>query len=457
MPLLMKDTLKKLTLFTAVNFVIANMVGTGVFTSLGFQLFDIKDTAAIMILWAIGGLMALFGSFAYGELGAAMPRSGGEYNFLSRIYHPSVGFLAGWISATIGFAAPVAAACIAFGTYYNMAVAELTNSYNIDWMQASPVVAGLVVLVIVTLVHSRDVKTGGSFQNVFTILKLAFIVMFIFAGFFFMPETQPVSLHISNNTWSDMMNPAFAVSLVFVSYAYSGWNASAYFVNDLKNPVRQLPRSLLIGSAVVTVLYVLLNYVFLLSTPVDKLVGNPEIGLISAMYIFGNSLGVFMGLFISLLLISSISSMVFAGPRVTMVMGEDFKLLGFLGRKNKFGVPYVALITQFVISFVLILTSSFDSLITYTGFVLNIFTFLTVLGVFVHRHRFPDAPRPVRTWGYPVTPVIFMLFNIWIAWFVIDSRPVESLYGLGTIAIGAILYFFSKESNKKKTNNTENI
>ncbi|MPL92742.1 Serine/threonine exchanger SteT [bioreactor metagenome] len=447
----MNKTLKKLTLFTAINFVIANMVGTGVFTSLGFQLFDIKNPAAILILWAIGGVMALFGSFAYGELGAAMPRSGGEYNFLSRIYHPSMGFLAGWISATIGFAAPVAAACIAFGTYYNLAVAELIKSYSIEWMQATPMIAGLVILVLITLVHSNSIKTGGSFQNVFTILKLSFIVVFIGAGLFFLPETQPLSFAISSDTGTDILNPAFAVALVFVSYAYSGWNASAYFVNDLKNPVKQLPRSLIIGSLVVMVLYILLNFVFLISTPVNEMVGNPEIGLISAMYIFGEKLGVFMGLFISLLLISSISSMIFAGPRVTMVMGEDFRLLKFLSRKNKNGVPYIALITQFVISFVLIITSTFESLITYTGFVLNLFTFFAVLGVFVHRRKFPDAERPVKTWGYPVTPIIFLIFNLWITVFVIYSRPLESLLGLGTIAVGAILYFFSQKSNKPQT------
>jgi len=446
----MNQNLKKLTLFTAVNFVIANMVGTGVFTSLGFQLLDIKNPAAILILWAIGGLMALFGSFVYGELGAAMPRSGGEYNFLSRIYHPSMGFLAGWVSATIGFAAPVAAACIAFGTYYNMAIEVLSPQYAVEWLQTTPVIAGLIVLVLVTLIHSTSVKTGGNFQNVFTILKLTFIVIFIGAGLFFMPETQPISFAISANTGNDIINPAFAVALVFVSYAYSGWNASAYFVNDLKNPVKQLPKSLLIGSLVVTVLYILLNLVFLISTPVAEMAGNPEIGIIAAMYIFGSKLGVFMGLFISLLLISSISSMIFAGPRVTMVMGEDFKLLNFLGRKNKNGIPYIALMTQFVISFILIVTSSFESLITYTGFVLNLFTFFAVLGVFVHRKKFPDAARPVKTWGYPVTPVIFLIFNLWITVFVIYSRPLESLLGLATIAVGGVLYFFSQQSNKPK-------
>jgi len=444
-----KSTIKKLTLFTAINFVIANMVGTGVFTSLGFQLPGIQNVPAILILWIIGGIMALFGAMAYGELGASMPRSGGEYNFLSRIYHPSIGFLAGWISATIGFAAPVAAASIAFGKYYNQAIIELVKDYNIDFLISTQTIVAIIVLTVVTLIHSFSLKTGGRFQNIFTVLKISFILVFIVAGLFFMPETQNLNLAVNADTFSNIVNPAFAVSLVFVSYAYSGWNASAYFVNDLKNPVKQLPKSLLFGSIIVALLYVLLNFVFLLSTPIEEMIGKEEIGLISAMYIFGKKLGLFMGLFISLLLVSSISSMVFAGPRVTAMMGEDFSLLSFLGKKNKNGIPYIALYSQYILSFIFILVLPFDALIRYTGFVLNIFTFLTVLGVFISRKRFPDLERPVKTWGYPVTPIVFLIFSLWISVFMIYSYPGESLIGLGTIAIGAVLYIFSQQSNNK--------
>lgn len=432
------STLKKLTLFTAINFVIANMVGTGVFTSLGFQLFDITNIAAILMLWVVGGIMALLGALAYGELGAAMPRSGGEYNFLSRIYHPSVGFLGGWVSSTIGFAAPVALASMAFGVYFNQVVPALT-----------PMVTALIILALITAVHSWDIKSGGNFQNIFTVGKIAFVIVFIIAGLFFAPEVQDISLKISSGTWTDVFKPAFFVSLVYVSYAYSGWNASAYFVNDLKNPVKQLPKSLLLGTIIVTALYVLLNFVFLLAAPIPEMTGQLEVGFIAANHIFGINVGQMMSIAISLLLVSSISSMVFAGPRVTQVMGEDFKLLGFLAKKTKRNIPLTAVFVQFAISFILIVTASFDQLLTYTGFVLNIFTFLTVMGVYVHRIKFKDAARPVKTWGYPVTPFIFMAFNLAIGVFLVMERPVESLIGAGTIAIGAILYFFSKQSNKK--------
>ena len=199
------STLKKLTLFTAVNFVIANMVGTGVFTSLGFQLADLSNIAAILMLWVIGGILALFGAMAYGELGAAMPRSGGEYNFLSRIYHPSVGFLGGWVSATIGFAAPVALASMAFGEYFNRVLPEV-----------SPMLSAIIILSIITAVHSWDIKSGGQFQNIFTVAKIAFVILFIVAGLFFAPETQNISLSIDSGTWVDVFTPAFFVLLIYV-------------------------------------------------------------------------------------------------------------------------------------------------------------------------------------------------------------------------------------------------
>ena len=192
-----------------------------------------------------------------------------------------------------------------------------------------------------------------------------------------------------------------------------------------------------------------LNFVFLISTPMAEFEGNPEIGLISAIYIFGEKLGVLMGIFIALLLISSISSMVFAGPRVSMSMGEDFKLINVLAKKNKNGIPWVAMLVQFLISLILIITSTFESLITYTGFVLNIFTFFTVFGLFIHRKRNPNSKSVAKTWGYPVTPIIFLIFNLWITIFVIYSRPKESLLGFVTLLIGAIFYYFCNKSNKK--------
>jgi basic amino acid/polyamine antiporter, APA family len=430
---------KKLNLYTTIAFVIANMIGTGVFTSLGYQLTGISNFIAILVLWAIGGVIALCGSLVYSELGAAMPRSGGEYHYLSKIYHPYVGFLSGWVSITVGFAAPVAAACMALGSYTSGVFPVIPSQF-----------IAVVVLILITLVHSYDIKFGGNFQNIFTLFKLVLIVVFIICGFVLTPKMQDLAPHIKSFSFKDLLNPSVAVSLVFVTYAFSGWNASAYIASEIKEPQRTIPKSLFISTLIVTVLYFLLNYSFLSTTPASEMVGKKEVGLISAIHIFGTVGGNIMGLLISFLLISTISSMIFVGPRVSQVMGEDLKLLNFLSKKsNKHHTPMNAIFLQSAISLVLILTSSFDSVITYAGFTLSFFTFLTVLGVFVHRYKYKDAERPYKTFGYPFVPILFLLIILWVLVFTYISKPFESNLGVITVLSGTIIYYWNYKYEKK--------
>jgi basic amino acid/polyamine antiporter, APA family len=424
---------KPIGLYTATSLVIANMVGTGVFTSLGFQVLGIHSVFALLLLWIIGGIAATCGALAYGELGAAMPRSGGEYHYLSRIFHPALGFLSGWVSATVGFAAPVALAAMALGDYASRILTSL---------QPMPLAIGTVVLL--TILHASDVRLGSGFQVVFTSLKVLLIVVLIAAGLVLggVPGHQ-VSL-LPSGVVKDIFSRDFAVSLFFVSYAYSGWNASAYLAGEIDQPQRNLPRSLLQGTLVVTVLYVLLNYVFLATTPMDQLAGQVEVGYIAATSIFGTTGGKIMGIVIALLLVSSVSSMIMAGPRVAQVMGQDVPLLGFLARTTRKGIPAVAIAVQSSITILLILTSSFERVITYMGFTLNLFTLLTGIGLIVLRVRQPDLPRPVRMWGYPWTAIVFLVIGLWILIYGLIYKPVESVAGLATVFTGLIVYWLGK-------------
>lgn len=392
----------KFGLVTASAFVIANMIGTGVFTSLGFQLVDTSNFVSILLLWFLGGVIALCGALVYGELGAAMPRSGGEYHYLSKIYHPILGFMSGWASLIVGFSAPVALACMALSNYLYKVFPALL-----------PMPTALIVLTAVTVIHAYDVRTGGAVQRFCTFFKILVIVGFIACGFFLPVEMQDVSSSFSEFSIDEVFSAGFAVSLVWVYYAYSGWNASAYMANEIRDPQRTIPRSLFFSTLIVTVLYVLLNAVFMFSTPVSAMEGQVEVGLIAAQHIFGVEAGNVMGLLIALLLISSISSMVFLGPRVSQVMGEDTYILRPLAKRSEKGTPYVAIWVQYVLSFLLIITNSFELVTKYTGITLSFFALMTVAGVFVHRHRFPDAPRPYRTWGYPVVPCIFIVLILW--------------------------------------------
>lgn len=439
----------KASMWAAAAFVVANMVGTGVFTSLGFQLMTTDKVFSVMMLWLVGGLVAFCGALCYAELGAAMPRSGGEYHYLSKIYHPSVGFLSGWVSLVVGFAAPVALTCMALASY----VCRIYPMLNPRWI-------ALGVLLLITLVHTRDLKLSSSFQMVFTILKVVLIIAFIVCGIVL--PAQPQDFSGQSASLSDIFSSGFAVSLIWVYYAYSGWNASTYMASEVDNPKKNIPLSLIISTAIVTLLYLLLNYVFLRSTPTAELTGQIEVGLISARNIFGDRLGNLMGLVISILLLSSISSMVFMGPRVAQVMGEDHRILRFLSVKDKRGVPLAAIGFQFVISVLLIITDSFEMITKYTGILLSFCSLLTVIGVFVHRHRFPNAERPYKTFGYPVTPILFSALIIWSIVYLVhedytktfitqeQSAPWMTIMSFCTLLAGLIVYLVNIRITKKQ-------
>ena len=433
--------MKKFEHTTITAVVIANMVGTGVFTSLGFQLLDIRSGFVLLMLWAVGGIIALCGAMTYAELGAAMPRSGGEYNFLTWMYQPAVGFASGWVSATVGFAGPTALAAMTFAAYSTSSLGGDAN----PWLLKG-IACGLII--VLTLVHASTRRNSGGLQVVFTVLKVGVIVAFCIAALWIADTPQPVRFMLAPEDIPLLTSGAFAVSLIYVSYAYTGWNAATYLSGELKDPQRTLPWILMAGTLVVMVLYLALNYVFLRVTPMDAMVGQLEIGYIAADAAFGELGGRFAGLVLSLLLISTVSAMTVAGPRVLQVIGEDIKQLRFLGQTNSDGVPARAILVQSSLAMIFILTSSFESVLVFSGFILALNSLVTVLGVFVLRMRQPDLPRPYRTFGYPLTPLIYLGLTAWTLIFVVINRTQESLMGLGVIISGLIVYsLFPKQKD----------
>ncbi len=426
---------------TVTAVVIANMVGTGVFTSLGFQLLEIQSGFVILMLWAVGGLIAVCGAMTYAELGAAMPRSGGEYNFLARIYHPAAGFVSGWTSATIGFAGPTALAAITFAAY----ATSIAQGESPAWLEKLLAV-GLVI--ILTAVHGGSRRSSGGIQVIFTILKVAVILLFCLAVVLIIDTPQPIRFLPSAGDGTLLMSSAFAVSLIYVSYAYTGWNAATYLSSELENPQRTLPGILLTGTLVVTVLYVALNFVFMYAAPVDAMKGEVEVGYIAARSAFGDLGGQFTGLVLAMLLVSTVSAMTLAGPRVLQVIGEDFYALRVLARKNADGIPSNAIYVQSILAVIFILTSTFESILVFAGFTLALNSFATVMGVFVLRRQQPDLERPYRTFLFPLPPIIYLALTGWTLWFVLMNRPVEALFGLGVIASGLVVYYLSHSKSR---------
>lgn len=410
------------------------MIGTGVFTSLGFQVADVKTGFALLTLWTLGGVLALCGALAYAELAAALPRSGGEFHLLSRSIHPAVGFLGGWISVAAGFALPIALAAFAFGEYFARVVPG-----------SSPLLLSCALVAAVTLFHLFTLRLGSSFQNLFTSLKLVLVLIFIALPFFtekrsgigFMPQPEDAGM---------IWNPGFGVSLLFVMYAYTGWNAATYIVGEVRDPTRNVPRALFASTALVTVLYVAVHWAFLTTTPIDDLVGQLEVGHVVASGIFGETAGQWMSALLCIALVSSVSAMTWAGPRVTQTMGEDYPLFRVLAVTNRAGVPARAILLQTTIVLVMLLTSTFKSMLVYVQMILTLSSALTVIGVFVLRHRAPHLERPYKTWGYPVTPALFLLISGVAMLYTMYNQPWESLAGLVTVVLGLPVYWLSRRS-----------
>jgi len=429
--------LRKVSALTATALAVADMIGTGVFTSLGFQVRDIPSPFSLAMLWVVGGLVALSGALSYSELAAAFPRSGGEYNYLSRAFRPAIGFMAGWISATVGFAAPVALAAMAFGQYFAGVV------------PGAPVLAlGIGITWLVSMVHLFGIHSGSALQNISTLIKLGLIVALILAGLV-IAHPQPISFAPSAADVGTITGAPFAISLVFVLYSYSGWNAATYIAGEIKDPERNLPLSILAAVMIVTVLYVALNAIFLYTTPVSELAGQIDVGLIAGRHIFGEAGGRIVASLICIGLISSISAMMWVGPRVTMVMGEDNSMLEVFSRTAKNGVPANALVLQLLVVTVLLLTQSFEAVLDFIQFSLTFCSFLTVLGVIFLRYRQPHLRRPYRAWAYPLTPVLFLAVTGFVLGHLLIERPLQSIASLFTMTVGLLIYALSERLSKR--------
>jgi len=427
--------IRTMSLYTATCLVVANMVGVGVFTSVGYQIAGGLTPFVILILWLVGGVCAFCGGVAYAELAAALPRSGGEYHFLTRIFHPSVGFLAGWVSITAGFAAPVAVGAIAFGNYIHgirPALGALPLAF-----------AALVFITVVMLVSAR---LREWFQNVST--SLSFLAILVFLGIGFFAPAHGSALVPQAGDTARLFSPGFATSLIYVMFAYAGWNASTYVTAEVRNPSRNVPLSMALGTVIVTVLYIAMNAIFLRAAPAAELSGQNEVGLIAGTHVFGVTGGKWMALLIAAGLLAHIGSMQWIGPRVTATMGEDTRVLRPFSVVNTGGIPIYATLAQTAIAAFMLATGSFKSVLTYVQFTITLCSALVVIGVFVLRVREPNLPRPVRAWGYPVTPAIFLIVNGWMLWHVFAENPKESLAGLGTILSGLVVFYLSPKQKK---------
>ena len=444
-------TFKKYSRSVATNMVIANMIGTGIFTSIGFQVMNppigIPDPFAIMFIWFIGGVFALCGATAYAEVATTFKESGGEYTFLSKIYHPIVGFASGWVSIIVGFSAAIAALALASGDYLMPIMNELLGS---NLPEFTPKIVAIILIGLVTIIQLGGVVTGGLFQNIITTIKLLFILVVIITPFFFLADSgkSNVSFSPTSSSWSTIFSLPFAGSLVYVMFAYSGWNSSSYIAGNMENPKKNLPFSLVTGTAIVTLIYLALTGVFMYVCTFDEMRGKVAIGNIVISKVFNEQAAlIFAGLF-AVALVSGINAMFIAGPRVAQRMGEDYRIFSFLKGQNEKGAPVNAILLQTLISISIVLLFDFRMILQYIELTLSIFCLLTVVGVFVIRARKLGDESSIKTWGYPFTPLLFIAVTLWMILYFVQMEPMRLVWTGVTILSAVVIYFLSPKNTE---------
>lgn len=431
---LMPVKAQTLTLPAAVSVVVSSMVGVGVFTSVGFQLAVLPSAFPILLLWALGGLVSLCGALCYAELAALLPRSGGEYHYLREAYPPWTGFLAGWISLTAGFAAPLAALGLAFGLYVHGLGAP-----------APPLLLGTLVILTVALIHLGPLRVVGGFLTATTVLKVALILAFI-AGAWFAADGPAAALGPRPGDGARVGSAAFAVSMVYVLFSYSGWNGAAYVASEIRDPQRRVPQALVLGTLLVTGLYVALHAVFLRYAPWDVLSGQVEAGLLAATACFGPRGGWWMGALIAFGILSTVASYTWTGSRVTERMAQDYPGLRGLARVNRWRAPYAALGLQTGMALVMLFSGAYDAVINYLMALLQASSWLAVAAVLWLRRTRPAALRPFRVPLYPWPPLVFLAVTSWVLVYQVRARPVESAWGLLTLGAGLAVYAWARRA-----------
>jgi len=426
------DAPKRVGAFTAACLLVSNAVGSGIFTTTGFQARDLGDPKLILLLWAIGGLFALAGAMSYAELGAAIPRVGGEYVYLRRAFGPVWGFLSGWTSFTVGFGAAIAATAVAFAHYW---IALFPAAGDLG-----PAAIALVLVWTLSAVHCLGVQRGGSFQRWITIAKIGGITALIAAAFgsgggdFSHFERVGGSAHAGVGT--------AAVALIFVLYSYSGWNAAGYIAGEIRDPGRNLPLAMISGTIFVTLLYLAVNVAYFYALPVDALGAAPVLPVAEkiARALVGEEAAIAVVAVLCLSIAGATSSMIWAGPRVYWAMAEDAVAPRALAQTSRHGAPVRSILAQSAWITVLVASGSFEQLVVYSGVAIALFSAAAVASVAVLRRREPDLPRPYRVPLYPWVPLAYVVASLTVAAQATYERPLESIASLATVAAGIPVY-----------------
>lgn len=429
---------KPFGLWSATLLVVANMIGAGVFTTSGFSFADLGDRQYVLLAWLIGGVIAICGAISYGQLAQRVTESGGEYLFLSRLIHPSAGFIAGWVSLLAGFTGAIAFAATAFEVY------AVPESIRPAWFR--PGMAGIAAIILFGILHSVVLKTGLLAQNLIVVLKLVLLVGFIAVAFSKFPQGWE-GMQIKTAT-ADFSLYAMASTLVWISLSFSGFNAAVYVTGEVENPKQNVPWALLLGTLFVTLFYLVLNYIFVFGTAPDKIKAAPDVAAVASQAIGGDQLASLIRLIVSLALLSSVSSMIVVGPRVYARMANDgvFPNLFKSTSRNELEIPATAIWLQAVLASVVVYFSSIISLLDYLGFTLSVSAALTVACIFWSR---PSGNSGASQYLYSAIALIYFVATIGLATVSAIGRPQQLVGFAFTVSSGFVIYFLITKAGQK--------
>ena len=451
-------------LFSATALVVSNMIGTGIFTGTGFLAGELGSTNLVFGIWVVGGVIAFLGAICYSELGINFPSSGGEYVYLTRAFGPAWGFMTGWASFFAGFSAPIATAALAFSEYLghffpalsqdNARVIAGSGDWAIRLGGAQAVACGLVAAF--TVLNILGVQRVARVQNVLTATKVLVLLAFIVLGFTIGDGNASHFAASATRTVSTSLPGQFALSLVFVFFAYSGWNAATYVAEELRHPARTLPLAMGIGTALVTALYLVLNFVFVYALPLEDLKGQEAVGAIAASRLFGPEIaGIFSGL-MALSLMSTVNAMITVGPRVYYAMAGNGAFPAIAAKVHpRFHTPVAAIVAQAVCTMIMTLTP-FRELIQYIGFTLYFFAAMSVASLFIFRQRPGWQKLRVVSFAYPLFPLLFILMGVWVTYQGIVLKPYVALAAGVTLGTGALMYHVRLRSRTPQNPTIEN-
>jgi APA family basic amino acid/polyamine antiporter len=411
---------------SAAALVVANMVGAGVFMTSGFAIADLHTPERVLLAWLCGGVLALAGAISYGAMARHIPESGGEYTFLAKLVHPFAGFIAGWVSLLGGFTAPIAAAALTLQAYLGPLVDPGLGG---EWI-------GVGAIVLACVAHLR-LRRGIHLQNIAVAIKVSLMVAFAVVGGWIVHRQPPTSSELAAAV-PPFDVTSFAMTLIWISFAYSGWNAAVYVGGLVRDPRTALPRALVMGTACAAIVYIAVNAVFLYAAPVDAIAGRPDVAAVAAVAIGGHMLGVGVSLLVALALFTSISSMVMTGPRVYARMAEDGLFPAWLGVGG--AVPARAVLFQGAAAIAIVWNADLVGVLGYVGFLLGLSAAATVASLIYVRYRRGADAVPIP--GYPWLQVGYIAATLAISALMAAGDPRAVAIALGSVALGAPIYLW---------------